>query len=88
MNVRHTAQGFELSDSAKAFLHTRLTTALRRFEEHVISVDVFMKDVNGPKGGRARSPGNAAAAGAVPHTYLCLKRAFFGIRRAFCPPSA
>lgn len=51
MNITTRAQGFELSAPIDAFVRSELELALSRFSEGVVSVDVFLKDINGPKGG-------------------------------------
>ncbi len=51
MNISSRAQGFELSSAIDTFVRDEIRTALERFTEEIISVDVFMKDTNGPKGG-------------------------------------
>jgi putative sigma-54 modulation protein len=51
MNITATAQGFDLSTSIDIFVREELRSALERFSEGIVSVDVFMKDINGPKGG-------------------------------------
>ncbi len=51
MNITATAQGFDLSTSIDSFVRDELQAALGRFNEGIVSVDVFMKDINGPKGG-------------------------------------
>ncbi len=51
MNISSRAQGFELSSAIDTFVRNEIRSSLERFTEDVISVDVFMKDTNGPKGG-------------------------------------
>ena len=51
MNITSRAQGFELSSAIDTFVRDEAQSALGRFAEDIISVDVFMKDTNGPKGG-------------------------------------
>ena len=51
MNITTTAQNFERSIALDTFVRSRLINALARLEADIIAVDVFMKDVNGPKGG-------------------------------------
>ena len=51
MNISSRAQGFELSSAIDTFVRDEIRSSLERFTEDVISVDVFMKDTNGPKGG-------------------------------------
>ena len=51
MNITIKAQHFELSDAIRDFAHSKMESALSRFGDDVLSVDVFCTDVNGPKGG-------------------------------------
>ena len=51
MNITTTTQGFDLSNAIEAFVRNRLYVALNRLSLHVIAIDVFARDTNGPKGG-------------------------------------
>ena len=51
MNIAIRTQGFEPTRAIEDFTRTQLDAALRSFADSVVSVDVFMKDINGPKGG-------------------------------------
>jgi len=51
MKISAKAQGFELSSAMDAFVTEEIRLTLQRFSEEIVSVDVFMKDTNGPKGG-------------------------------------
>ena len=51
MNVRIQTQGFTVTPPIGARVHERLGQALDRYADEIIDVDVFLKDVNGPKGG-------------------------------------
>ena len=51
MDIKISAQGLRLDTSTDAFVHEHLHSALQRFEDQVVSVDAFLKDINGPKGG-------------------------------------
>ena len=51
MNITTTTQGFELNDAIDAFVRNRLYVALKRLSVHVVAIDVFAKDTNGPRGG-------------------------------------
>ena len=51
MNIAVRTQGFELTRAINAFACSQLEAALKSYSEMVMSVDVFMKDINGPKGG-------------------------------------
>ncbi len=51
MNIRINSQGFTLTTGIADNVYERLAWAFRRFAEDVIAVDVYLKDINGPKGG-------------------------------------
>ena len=51
MNITTTAQNFDGSVALNTFVRSRLKNALARLDDDIIAVDVFMKDINGPKGG-------------------------------------
>ena len=51
MNTRVQAQGFSLTPAIAARAHRQIGRALKRFAENVLSVDVYLKDINGPRGG-------------------------------------
>lgn len=51
MKITTQSQGFEMSSNIDRFVRESVTAALRRFVENVVSVDVYLKDTNGPKGG-------------------------------------
>ena len=51
MNVRIQTQGFAVTPPIGARVHERFGQALDRYADELIDVDVFLKDVNGPKGG-------------------------------------
>ncbi len=51
MNINSSAQGFEMTPAIDSFLRRQLSTSLQRFDEHVVAIDVYLKDTNGPKGG-------------------------------------
>ena len=51
MNITTTARDFEMSRAIDSFAREQLDTTLRPFSESIVSIDVFMKDANGPKGG-------------------------------------
>ena len=51
MNIAIRTQGFELTRAINNFTCSQLEAALRPYAEMVVSVDVFLKDINGPKGG-------------------------------------
>lgn len=51
MNVRIQSQGFSLTPAIAAWAHEQVGKALDRFAEGIVSADVYLKDINGPKGG-------------------------------------
>lgn len=51
MNITARAQGFDLSQAIDAFVRDELRAALQRFGEDIMTIDVYLKDTNGPKGG-------------------------------------
>ncbi len=51
MDIKIGTQGLRLEAATDAFVREQVYSALQRFEEQVMSVDVFLKDINGPKGG-------------------------------------
>ena len=51
MNIIVRAKGVELDDRSKRFLVDHAVSALDRFEDRIVAVDVFVSDENGPKGG-------------------------------------
>lgn len=51
MQVRIQTSGFDLTPAIAAWAHERIAGALDRFAEDVVAADVYLKDVNGPKGG-------------------------------------
>ena len=51
MQTTIRTQGFQLSNAIEAFVRNRLYAALQRLSVNVVGIDVFAKDINGPKGG-------------------------------------
>jgi len=51
VKVSIMAQEYQDGASIDAFVRHEIGTALGRFSDEIVSVDVFMKDTNGPKGG-------------------------------------
>lgn len=51
MNIHLESQGFEITSSIREHVTKQLNFNLANFASHVMSVDVFLRDVNGPKGG-------------------------------------
>jgi len=45
------AEGFQLSDAIRDYVDDRLGRLDRHFPDRLTRVEVFLKDVNGPKGG-------------------------------------
>ena len=59
MNVNIQTQGFALTPSIGSRVHERINSALDRYGQDVVSIDVFLRDINGPKGGEDKQ-GNEA----------------------------
>jgi ribosomal subunit interface protein len=51
MNIQLQTQGFDLTDAIRAHVKKQINFNLVNFESHIMSVDVFLSDINGPKGG-------------------------------------
>jgi ribosome-associated translation inhibitor RaiA len=51
MNVTLRTQGVELSEELRKKLDRKLMFALDRHQHWLVEVDVFLADVNGPRGG-------------------------------------
>ena len=51
MNIAVRVQGFERTNAIDAFVRDEIHSTMERFSDEIFSVDVFMKDTNGPKGG-------------------------------------
>jgi len=45
------SQGFELTPAIREHVERQLGFNLANFESHTMSIDVFLRDINGPKGG-------------------------------------
>jgi len=51
MHVRIQTQGFALTPAIGARVHDQMQNTISRYSDEIIGVDVFLKDLNGPKGG-------------------------------------
>ena len=51
MNISIRAQDFELTRAIDLFTRHRLRTALGRIDEDIVTISVYLKDANGPRGG-------------------------------------
>ena len=51
MRIGTNAQGFETTTAIDNFIRDEVELKFDPFRDQVISIDVFMKDINGPKGG-------------------------------------
>lgn len=51
MNITTRAQDFEMTSAIDQFARNHVRATLQRLSEDILSVDVFLKDANGPKGG-------------------------------------
>ena len=51
MDTRIQTQGFSLTPAIAAWAHEQIDRSLERFRDDITAVDVFLTDINGPKGG-------------------------------------
>lgn len=51
MNIRTRANDFTLTPAIDAFVRSELRSAFQRLDAEIVTIDVSMKDANGPKGG-------------------------------------
>ena len=51
MQIQVHTSGFDLTPAIAAWTHAKVARSLRRLSEDVSRVDVYLKDLNGPKGG-------------------------------------
>lgn len=51
MNITTRANDFALTESIDTFVRDELQSAFQRLDAEIISIDVSMRDANGPKGG-------------------------------------
>lgn len=51
MKINVETQGFELTPAISAHVQKQLRFNLANFDTHIVSADVFLRDINGPKGG-------------------------------------
>lgn len=52
MNIQLELHGFEMTSAIDEHVRRQVLFNLANFESHVISVDVYLSDINGPKGGK------------------------------------
>jgi ribosome-associated translation inhibitor RaiA len=57
MNVKIQTQGFGLTPAIAAQVHKQVSGTLERYANDIIAVDVYLKDLNGPKGGEDKQAG-------------------------------
>ena len=50
MDIRIQSQGFTLTPTIGARVHEQLNDALERYADKIISIDTYLKDVDGPNG--------------------------------------
>lgn len=55
MNVHIQTQGFSLTPAISARVRDRLHKTMERYVDDIMSIDVFLKDLNGPKGGEDKT---------------------------------
>ena len=51
MDINVSTHGIRIDTGTESFVREQIQSALQRFEEQVVSVDAFLKDINGPRGG-------------------------------------
>ena len=51
MQIQVHTSGFDLTPALAAWTHAKVTRSLQRLGDDVSTVDVYLKDLNGPKGG-------------------------------------
>ncbi|MFK8029638.1 MAG: HPF/RaiA family ribosome-associated protein [Gammaproteobacteria bacterium] len=51
MNIHLHTQGFDLTPAIEAHAKDQMRFHLAHFDECIVAADVYMKDINGPKGG-------------------------------------
>ncbi len=51
MNITARAPDMELTEAMDAFVRDSVETAFARLDHEIVAVDVYLKDLNGPKGG-------------------------------------
>lgn len=51
MDINVSTHGIRIDTGTESFVREQIQSALQRFEDQVVSVDAFLKDINGPKGG-------------------------------------
>ena len=51
MQINIHSQGLDVEPAIERFVVSRVNSALERYEARIRSVDVFLRDINGPKGG-------------------------------------
>ena len=55
MNMTIQALGFAMTPAIESHARTRVEAAVGRYQASVRSVDVYLRDTNGPKGGEDKS---------------------------------
>jgi hypothetical protein len=51
MDISVSAHGLRLDPDTDGFVRSQIQAVLQRFWDQVVAADVFLKDINGPKGG-------------------------------------
>ena len=51
MKITTQSQAITIGNHARTFVRKRVKSALMRFDHAIKRVDVYLKDINGPKGG-------------------------------------
>jgi ribosome-associated translation inhibitor RaiA len=88
MNITTRANDFALTEAIDTFVRNELRSAFQRLDPEIVTIDVSMKDANGPKGGidkqvlicvRLRNRQQVALDTAHENLYAAIK---MGIKRA------
>ena len=57
MNIYVQTQGFNATPAMEAHVRKQLSRNLASAEDHIMAVDIFLGDINGPKGGVDKKAG-------------------------------
>jgi ribosome-associated translation inhibitor RaiA len=57
MNVTIQTQGFDITPPIGARVHRQVNKLLQTYAEDIVSVEVYLRDLNGPKGGPDKQVG-------------------------------
>lgn len=66
MQTRIHSQGFTLTDSIQTQVERQVSRNLRRHDRDIIALDVYLSDINGPRGGDDMKVVMRASLGGLP----------------------